>query len=267
MPLRVIDLHEISTSKFSIKEILKKCVLSSMLYSNAMFFDNFDVFISKSEKKDKLSEALPVIQQFSGLVFFATELPWLNNFEQSTVLNIEFTKPDYKQRKKIWKSLKENIGDSWLDKDLDFDILSSKFHFTIKDIDRALAHAKNLAISQTPNNIITADDLNQACKSVSNQNLTKLARKIEPQYSWSDLILPQSKLSLLKDVCNHVQNRSRVFGDWGFDKKFSIGKGLAVLFKGESGTGKTMAAEVISRELALDLYKIDLSTIVSQIHW
>jgi len=92
----------------------------------------------------------------------------------------------------------------------------------------------------------------------------KLARKIKPNYEWDDLILPKKKKEQLKDIENHIKNKDIVYHDWGFNDKLSLGKGLNILFSGPSGTGKTMAAEVLARELNLDLYKIDLSMVVSK---
>jgi SpoVK/Ycf46/Vps4 family AAA+-type ATPase len=71
-------------------------------------------------------------------------------------------------------------------------------------------------------------------------------------------------LQQLHEICDCAKHRSLVYGEWGFDRKLLLGKGLNVLFFGPSGTGKTMAAEVIANELQLDLYKIDLSQVVSK---
>jgi SpoVK/Ycf46/Vps4 family AAA+-type ATPase len=91
-----------------------------------------------------------------------------------------------------------------------------------------------------------------------------LARKIEPLYTWDDIILPPDQLAQLKEICAQAKHRHVVFGDWGFDRRLSLGKGLNVLFAGPPGTGKTMAAEILANELRLDLYKIDLSQVVSK---
>ena len=107
-------------------------------------------------------------------------------------------------------------------------------------------------------------DLYDACRLHSNQKLATLARKITPKYAWDDIVLPADRLEQLREICNHVKYRDRVYGEWGFDRKLSLGKGLSVFFAGPSGTGKTMAAEIIAGELGLDLYKIDLSTVVSK---
>jgi SpoVK/Ycf46/Vps4 family AAA+-type ATPase len=81
---------------------------------------------------------------------------------------------------------------------------------------------------------------------------------------WDDLVLPQEKKQQLKEILNHVKYRNLVYSDWGFESKLALGKGINILFAGESGTGKTMAAQIIANELKLDLYKIDLSSIVSK---
>jgi SpoVK/Ycf46/Vps4 family AAA+-type ATPase len=107
-------------------------------------------------------------------------------------------------------------------------------------------------------------DLYAASRLQSNRKLASLAQKIVPHYVWEDIVLPADRLVQLREICNTVKYRSLVYDEWGFDGKLSLGKGLNVLFAGPSGTGKTMAAEIMANELALDLYKIDLSTVVSK---
>jgi SpoVK/Ycf46/Vps4 family AAA+-type ATPase len=111
---------------------------------------------------------------------------------------------------------------------------------------------------------VTAADLHTACRLQSNRKLATLARKITPHYTWGDIVLPPDRLQQLREICNQLKYRARVYDEWGFDRKLSLGKGLNVLFAGPSGTGKTMAAEIMAGELGLDLYKIDLATVVSK---
>lgn len=103
-----------------------------------------------------------------------------------------------------------------------------------------------------------------ACRAQARRGLDGLAQRVLSQASWEDLVLPEPKLAILRDMVAQVAQRARVCGDWGFAAKCSRGLGITALFSGESGTGKTLAAEVIANQLALDLYRIDLSQVVSK---
>jgi SpoVK/Ycf46/Vps4 family AAA+-type ATPase len=102
------------------------------------------------------------------------------------------------------------------------------------------------------------------CRDRTRPRMDGLAQQIEPVATWDDLVLPQAQKQVLRDVAIHVRQRGRVYGDWGFAGKGRRGLGISALFSGASGTGKTMAAEVLAGELRLDLYRIDLSQVVSK---
>ncbi len=149
--------------------------------------------------------------------------------------------------------------------DVDLPALSVRFRLNAGQIRSAVATAKNLAKRRgTPAPPVGKDDLYAACRSHSNARLSSLARKIAPRYSWKDIVLPPDSMEQLREICHQVEHRGVVHDQWGFGRKPSLGKGLNVLFAGPSGTGKTMAAEILAHELALDLYKIDLSSVVSK---
>jgi hypothetical protein len=148
---------------------------------------------------------------------------------------------------------------------LDVPSLATRFKLTLGTISQAAVSASRLAVVRRgPASAITARDLQDACRLHSNQKLASLARKISPAAQWNDIVLPPDRMAQLREICNQVKYRDRVYGDWGFGRKLSLGKGLAVLFAGPSGTGKTMAAGILAVELGLDLYKIDLSTVISK---
>ena len=102
------------------------------------------------------------------------------------------------------------------------------------------------------------------CRVRARPKLDELAERIEPSAGWSDLILPNERKKMLREMIATVRHRTTVFQRWNFGKKNNRGLGLCALFAGTSGTGKTMAAEVLAHELNLDLYRIDLSTVVSK---
>ena len=104
----------------------------------------------------------------------------------------------------------------------------------------------------------------QTCRLQSRPGLDDLAQRIEPMADWDDLVLPENQKKTLQEIAMHVRQRSKVYHDWGFASKTSRGLGISALFTGESGTGKTMASEVLADELQLDLYRIDLSQVVNK---
>jgi len=103
-----------------------------------------------------------------------------------------------------------------------------------------------------------------ACREQARPRLDDLALRIEPAAAWDDLVLPGPQLEMLREIALHVRHRATVYERWGFAGKGSRGLGISALFAGPSGTGKTMAAEVLANELRLDLYRIDLSSVVSK---
>ncbi|WP_158441844.1 ATP-binding protein [Pleurocapsa sp. PCC 7319] len=108
------------------------------------------------------------------------------------------------------------------------------------------------------------DRLWHLCRLQARPNLDALAQRIEARATWEELVLPDRPRQLLEDIATRLKYRSRIYQDWGFAKKGDRGLGISALFHGESGTGKTMAAEVLAQVCQLDLYRIDLSTVVSK---
>ncbi len=103
-----------------------------------------------------------------------------------------------------------------------------------------------------------------ACLRHARPRLEALAQRIRPAATWDDLVLPEPQRQILAQVAVHVRQRATVYNDWGFAARSSRGLGVSALFSGPSGTGKTMAAEVLANELGLDLFRIDLSSVVSK---
>ena len=108
------------------------------------------------------------------------------------------------------------------------------------------------------------DELWGLCRQQARPKIDDLAQRIDCAATWNDIVLPEPQLALLHDIGVHVRQRMKVYDTWGFAGKGNRGLGISVLFAGASGTGKTMAAEVLANELKLDLYRIDLSAVVSK---
>jgi hypothetical protein len=108
------------------------------------------------------------------------------------------------------------------------------------------------------------EQLWQACLLRTRPRLDALAQRLEPRATWDDIVLPEPETRLLRRIAEQVRQRATVYDDWGFRRKLARGLGLSALFAGESGTGKTLAAEVMAADLELGLYRIDLSAVVSK---
>jgi ATPase family associated with various cellular activities (AAA)/Winged helix domain, variant len=108
------------------------------------------------------------------------------------------------------------------------------------------------------------DQLWDACLAGTRPRLDMLAQRLEPKATWDHIVLPAAEGNLLRQIAAQVGQRNTVYQSWGFGDKMSRGLGISALFTGDAGTGKTMAAEVIANELRLNLYRIDLSAVVSK---
>jgi AAA+ superfamily predicted ATPase len=176
---------------------------------------------------------------------------------QIEVVTICLSLPDAAQRRAYWQSSLVKAG---IDLDVaSLNALSDRFRLTPKQIDRAIAGC------QSPwTTAIEPEVLFRAARQQSSQELAQIAQKVPIKSTWDDIVLLPEPLAQLQEVCNQAKYQSTVLEEWGFDRKLSRGKGVTALFSGPPGTGKTMAAEVLAHDLQLDLYKIDLSQIISK---
>ncbi|WP_406208287.1 ATP-binding protein [Kitasatospora sp. NBC_01560] len=104
----------------------------------------------------------------------------------------------------------------------------------------------------------------QGCLARTRPRLGALAQRLEPRVGWDDIVLPAQELGLIRQIADQVAQRGTVYQNWGFGDRVTRGLGISALFTGPSGTGKTMAAEVLARHLGVDLYRVDLSAAVSK---
>jgi SpoVK/Ycf46/Vps4 family AAA+-type ATPase len=128
----------------------------------------------------------------------------------------------------------------------------------------AIRTAAQDALAQAADDADVADRVWAASRSQARPRLDDLAQRIEPAATWDDLVLPPPILAQLHEIEHHVAHRATVYERWRFAERVTRGLGISALFAGPSGTGKTMAAEVLANSLQLDLYRIDLSSVVSK---
>lgn len=141
--------------------------------------------------------------------------------------------------------------------------VAAKFRLSVAQVDEGAAVARLAARTRgagTP----THDDLDFGARQASSSRLGELATRLEPVHTWASIVLPERERGHLQSIAAHLRHRDRVLQDWGYGETITRGHGLKALFAGESGTGKTMAAQVIAHDLGLELYRVDLATVVSK---
>jgi hypothetical protein len=169
---------------------------------------------------------------------------------------VETGKPSPGEQLAIWKdALGEAAGDIPAE-------LTGQFHLGAAEI-RRIAQEETSASAGSDARPL-GDRLWAACLAATRPRLDGLAQHLEPKATWLDIVLPAQETNLLRQIAGQVNQRSRVYEDWGFAGRMSRGLGITALFAGESGTGKTMAAEVIANDLRLHLHRVDLSSVVSK---
>ncbi|MGO9973774.1 MAG: ATP-binding protein [Solirubrobacteraceae bacterium] len=169
-------------------------------------------------------------------------------------LLVEVPHPSFAERNRAWMQLSGAA---------DTREVAAKFRLSIEQI-AAAAEVSLISARSSGGAQPRPADLDLGARQASSSRLGDLASHLEPAYGWRDLVLPERQLDLLQSVSAYLRHRDRVLSEWGYEATVSRTQGLKVLFAGESGTGKTMAAQVLGAELGLDLFRIDLATIVSK---
>jgi SpoVK/Ycf46/Vps4 family AAA+-type ATPase len=231
-----------------------------------LYWEDFDALLAEG-KDAHLATLLPILEAHPGPAFLSGTSTWepVDALHGVNFVRLPFPQPGYQERLRLWRATLAGDAGAVLDPGLDLPALANKFRLSGGQIRDAAATARSLALARAPDAPLLAPaDLHAACRLHSNPRLAELAQKITPHYGWADIVLPDDQMAQLREVYDQVQYRATVYEAWGFDAKLATGKGLSILFAGPPGTGKTMAADVLARALGLDLFKIDLSAVVSK---
>jgi AAA+ superfamily predicted ATPase len=191
-------------------------------------------------------------------------------------LSVPFGVPSLERRRALWTYAL--VSRRACTDDRTVDLLSHRFRITARRIEgtvaqAAVAHAwrsvgvgprTETTASLASPTTLTEDALFAAARAQCGAELEALATRIAPRHRWDDLVLPPDALAQLRELCDRVSGRDAVVGEWGFGARIARGGGVNALFSGPSGTGKTMAAEVMAGALGVDLFRVDLAGIVSK---
>ena len=287
-----LELYKLATnllpSKLSELEILERlCERESRLLPILFYLDTHPLE-EMTDGASKVSESISALNFFlnrsQGLFLVGTREIKQGMVRSSVIVDVE--KPTTIEQRTIWNDLldkiyKKNKQALFQDRSSQAALLASQFNLNTVTIYRifesvwldqnsdfsavnAVKSELSDSASETSTVSSVGDRLWQACQRETRPHLNTLVQRLDPRATWNDIVLPDEETQLLHQIVAQVRQRNKVYEDWGFERRMNRGLGISTLFAGESGTGKTMAAEVLTNELKLDLYRIDLSAVVSK---
>ena len=223
----------------------------SLLLPLALYLDTLG-YGAETVAAGPSSPVTRLLERMEGAVFLDARECW-PGLHKLTV-TVDIAKPSAAEQAATWQSAlglaaKESPAQ-----------LAAQFNLGFTTI-RQLARD---ALAERADRAPLHDRLWEACLASTRPQLDVLAERINPKATWDDIVLPDAESALLRHIAEQVAQRTTVYEKWGFGEKMSRGLGISALFSGDSGTGKTMAAEVIANDLRLNLYRIDLSAVVSK---
>jgi len=188
-------------------------------------------------------------------VLLVMRATWDSSWSRGTPLLVEAPAflPD--QRADLWRSALRGSDEASL-------AATTPFVLSPDGVARAADSARRQASFEQAD--LRADHLRRGARLQNAAGLERLARRVEPGVGWDDLVLPPLVLGQLREIAVRARHRERVLGEWRMRPGGGRGRGVTALFAGDSGTGKTMSAEVIAADLGLDMYSVDLATVVDK---
>jgi len=262
-----VDLEALRAAGENPNELIRALLLQQRLHGAGLYLGGFESLFDKEHKP--LPDARRLVKLITDArrpMFIPCEsrTPWRELLGVEPAVCFRFDLPDYAMRLQLWQDAVETVDAKIAGAELE--ALADRFVLTPAQISSALESACNSHYLSAPESFVAlrASTLFEAARAQSDQSLGSLATKVKTRHGWDDLVLPRAALQRVKEIAAAIRHRQVVYSEWGFDQRIATGLGLKILFSGASGTGKTMTAGVIAADLGLDLYKIDLSGIVSK---
>ncbi|MGI0494869.1 ATP-binding protein [Alkalinema pantanalense CENA528] len=222
-----------------------------------------------SATPDRLPQLQRFVEQLRGMVIVAGREPLVLN--QRSTIRLDLPKLTSIEQHQIWQQVLGTKATHWRHS---IDRLVAQFNLSSINIQTILNETQikykknNLQTVGIPPSDLKSEELFNTlwdtCRVQARTRLDDLAQRIPTIAGWDDLVLPELQRQTLREIVAQVRQRTQVYETWGFAVRGANGLGISALFAGTSGTGKTMAAEVLAYELRLDLYRIDLSQVVSK---
>lgn len=261
-PLLLVDGRALSAAAGQSETVLSLLCRESLLLQAPLLIENIDDWLlDENTARSRLATLGRALNRYFWLSFTSAGKSWPSTQmpADAALLNIPVQLPDNEQQASVWQQALTGVKIDATQQELDH--LIQQFRLSRHQIELV---SQRLQLQGRGSERLALSVLARACADVSHHGLGELAVRVKAQYQWEDLVLPVELRDWLQNICAQVRFRRRVFDQWGFAQKLPYGRGLSVLFSGNPGTGKTMAAQVMANDLGLELYKIDLSGVVSK---
>jgi Winged helix domain, variant/ATPase family associated with various cellular activities (AAA) len=246
-----IDLQRVDTAD-DLSEIAGAAVREARLRGAGLVVGPIDAIADGS------GGALRMFSEARCPVFLVGSRTWDPCWSRELPVLFDAPAPGHEGRMLLWR----RVLDGSAPPGIDAAAATVQYRLAPEQVEQAVHVARRRAAAgERP---LTLDDVQAAARGLNSSGLERLARRIEPRAGWDDLVLPPDIVSQLRELAARLRHRERVLDIWGLERASSRGRGITCLFAGDSGTGKTLSAEVVAGDLGLDLYVIDLSTVVDK---
>lgn len=267
--LLVVDAGRVATADGLSSDTARLLIREANWFSHLLVLIGLDALHTPDRQSawDRLASVLSK-HSVSHLVLLGSRPTMPPTSHALAPISLEIPMPDPDERFDCWLEALKPVAPKLSDQDLQ--LLADRYTLTRTQIELAAADAEARAKLRTAQAAlptqaeVTFDDVSIAARSQGAHELETLTNKITPRVSLDDVVLPADVRAQLDEVASRVLNRDWVLRDWGFARRQSYGLGVNALFAGPRGTGKTMAAEALAHKLGKDLYKIDLTSVVSK---
>ncbi len=264
MNIVMVDIKKVNRDNEAsfIKSITMACRVAT-IYQGALCFTNLDFLQNDNSDNLRIEEyIIDKSGKFVNTVFLLStkELNDKSFSENKFWVDIKMRDLTKEESIILWDKCIENLS---LEEDVKGYELANKFQFTAGQIMGTMTVAQKESVWNQKGSL-SKKELYKCAYTQIVHNLSKKADLIYAKYTWDQLILADDQKEMLKNACDQIKYKHIVYNKWGMDKRLSYGRGVSMLFAGPPGTGKTMGAQVVANELDIEIYKVDLSQIVSK---